>query len=130
MYDAIRQYKEQAVSTMSRGEQLSALYAEALKNLRYGSLMMTNQNYPAAEACIEKCRDIFRYLSSVLDRQYGVSAQLYELYSFIGRELVRANVRRDSEPIEGVIPLVETLADTWAKAEKLTHMNNATAATG
>lgn len=121
--NAILRYKQQAVSTMSRGEQLIALYREALKNLRYGSQMMKDKNYPVAEKCTQKSKDIFNYLSSVLNRQYDVSKDLYELYSFINRQIISAEVRRDSVPLDEVIPLVESLTDTWLQAEKLSHMN-------
>lgn len=119
----IMQYKQQSINTMSKGEQLVTLYDEALKNLHYGSIMFKDKNYATAEKCTQKCKDIFHYLSSVLDRKYSLSTQLYELYYFINQEIIRAEVKRDPAVLDELVPLVETMRNTWAQAEKLSHMN-------
>lgn len=121
--DPIHQYKEQSVLTMSRGEQLVALFNEALKNLRYGSRLMKEENYDIAAKCTDKSKKIFSYLSSILDNQYDISGQLYQLYYFINQETIRAEIKRDASVLDGIIPLVEELSDTWTQAEKLSHMH-------
>lgn len=121
--DPIHQYKEQSVLTMSKGEQLVALFNEALKNLRYGSRLMKEGNFDVATRCTEKSKKIFTYLSSILDNKYDVSAQLYQLYYFVNQETIRAEIKRDATVLDGVIPLVEELSDTWTQAEKLSHMH-------
>ena len=123
--DSIYQYKQQTVYTMSKGEQLVLLFDEALKNLRYGSVMLSEKNYPAASKCTQKSKRIFSYLSSVLDGSYSVSADLYKLYYFINQEIIRAEIRRDASVLNSIIPLVETMRDTWAEAEKLSHIHKA-----
>lgn len=119
----ISQYKQQAVNMMSKGEQLVLLFNEALKNLRYGSMMLTEKNYPTANKCMRKCKKIFSYLSSVLNYQYSISNDLYQLYYFVNQEIIRAEIRRDPAVLDSIIPLVENMRDTWEKAEKLNHMN-------
>lgn len=121
-YNPIMQYKEQAITTMSKGEQLIALLNEVLKNLRYGSMMYKDKNYPTAEKCTEKCKNIINYLSSVLDRQYDISAELYELYYFMNQQIIKAEVKRDGAVLDELIPLAEQMRDTWEEAEKLTHI--------
>lgn len=120
--DLVSRYKAQSVSTMSQGEQLVALYDEALKNLHYGSMLMGRQEYEAAEKCVDKCRRIFTYLSSVLDRRMGMGADLYQMYYYFNQQIVRAQVRRDPAVLDEVYPLVKDLRDAWAQAEKLAHM--------
>lgn len=122
-YNQILHYKEQAITTMSKGEQLVALYNEALKNLHYGSQMLKEENYETAQKCTEKSKRIFNYLSSILDDKYEISGQLYQLYYFINQEIIRAEIKRDASALDGIIPLVEELTDTWIQAEKLTHMH-------
>ena len=122
-YNQILHYKEQAISTMSKGEQLVALYKEALKNLHYGSVMMKEKNFETANKCTEKSKRIFIYLSSILDNQYEISTQLYQLYYFFNQEIIRAEIKQDASPLDGIIPLVEELTDTWTEAEKLCHMH-------
>lgn len=119
----IMQYKEQSINTMSKGEQLVTLFDEALKNLHYGSMMLKDKNYATAQKCTEKCKNIFNYLSSVLDRQYSISENLYQLYYFVNQQVIRAEIRRDASILDELVPLVENMRDTWVQAEKLSHMN-------
>lgn len=124
-YDPIDQYKQQAVSTMSKGEQLVLLFDEALKNLRYGSMMLTNKNYPAASKCMDKSKKIFSYLSLILDYNYNVSQDLYKLYYFINQEIIKAEIRQDASVLDSIIPLVDNMRSTWVEAEKLSRIHQA-----
>jgi len=120
----IMQYQEQAINTMSKGELLIKLYDEVLKNINYASILLKQEDYPMAEQYCDKSKNIFNYLSSVLDRQYSVSADLYKIYYFMNSEIIRAQVKRDHTVLDALIPLVEDMRATWAEAEKLCHMNN------
>jgi Flagellin-specific chaperone FliS len=119
----IMQYKEQSINTMSKGEQLVTLLNEALKNLHYGSMMLKDKNYATAEKCTGKSKNIFSYLSSVLDWNYEISHDLYNLYYFFNQEIIKAEVRRDAAVLDELVPLVEQMRDTWEEAEKLSHIN-------
>lgn len=118
----IMQYKEQSINTMSKGEQLVTLFDEVLKNLHYGSMMLKDKNYATAQKCTQKCKNIFNYLSSILDRNYSISEDLYQLYYFFNQEVIKAELRRDAAILDELVPLVENMRDTWVQAEKLTHM--------
>jgi flagellar biosynthetic protein FliS len=120
----IMQYKEQAVNTMTNGEQLVLLFDEVLKNLHYGSIMLKEQNYATAQKCTEKCKDIFRYLSSILDRTYSISKDLYDLYYFANQQIIKAEVKRDGAILDELAPLVKEMRETWAEAERLSHIKN------
>jgi len=121
--DPIMQYKQQSINTMSKGEQLVTLLNEALKNLHYGSLMLKDKNYATAQKCTEKSKRIFSYLSSVLDWNYEVTNDLYQLYYFFNQQIIKAEVKRDAAVLDDLVPLVEKMRDTWEEAEKLSHMN-------
>ena len=121
--DPIMQYKQQSINTMSKGEQLVTLLNEALKNLHYGSLMLKDKNYATAQKCTEKSKNIFSYLSSVLDWNYEVTNDLYQLYYFFNQQIIKAEVKRDAAVLDDLVPLVEKMRDTWEEAEKLSHMN-------
>ena len=122
-YNPIQQYKQQAVNTMSQGEQLLLLFDEAIKNLRYGAKLLRENNFPVAQKCTDKCKRIFLYLSSILDGQYSISKELYQLYYFINQEIIRAEIKQDGDILEKLLPLVENMRETWAEAEKISHMH-------
>jgi flagellar protein FliS len=119
----IMQYQEQAINTMSKGELLIKLYDEALKNIKFASILLNKQDYVNSEKCCDKCKNIFTYLSSILDMQYNVSTDLRKIYYFLNEEIIRANVKRDASILDNILPLVEDLRSTWVEAEKLSHMN-------
>ncbi len=96
---------------------------EALKNLHYGSIMLKDKNYATAQKCTEKSKKIFSYLSSVLDWNYEVTNDLYQLYYFFNQQIIKAEVKRDAAVLDELVPLVEKMRDTWEEAEKLSHMN-------
>lgn len=118
----IMQYKEQAINTMTNGEQLILLFDEALKNLHYGSMMLKDKNYATSEKCTEKCKEVFRYLSSILDMEYPVSNDLYNLYYFVNQQIIKAEVKRDGTILDELVPLVQDMRGTWVEAEKLSHI--------
>jgi len=119
----IQQYKEQSINTMSKGEQLITLFDEALKNLHYGSIMIKSGDFVTSAKCTLKCKNIFSYLSAILDRQYPVSDNLNELYNFFNQQIRKAEISRDAGSLDELVPLVENMRDTWVQAEKLCHMN-------
>ncbi|MFA0815055.1 MAG: flagellar export chaperone FliS [Anaerofustis sp.] len=122
MYNQLTQYKEQAISTMSKGELIIALFDEALKNIRHGILLMNQEDYAVSKKCTEKTKSIFNYLCVALNRNYDVSNNLYKLYTFFNQEIIKAEVRRDPTVLEGILPLVTDMRETWVQAEKLIHM--------
>ena len=122
-YSQIQDYKAQAVSSMSKGEQLVLLYEEALKNLKYSCVMLEKENYDTFFKCTKKSKDVFTYLLSILNFNYELSNNLFDLYNFFNKEIIRAEVEKNSEPIESIIPMVSELKDALVQADKELHKN-------
>ncbi len=115
----VQSYKEQAIKSMTSGELLILLLDEAVKNLRVAVMVFENGDISTFSTCATKSKDIFFYLSNILDMQYELSSELQEIYGFIMQEIVKAEVKKDKEPIEEIIPLVEDLRATWIEANKI-----------
>jgi len=124
-YSSVQNYKEQAIKTMTSGELLILLLNEATKNLRASTIMFDEGNMEAFETCLLRSKDIFFYLSNILDMQYEISDDLHEIYGFICNEIMKAGFKKDKKPIEEVLPLVEDLRITWIEANKITTKENA-----
>ncbi|MDD2568446.1 MAG: flagellar export chaperone FliS [Clostridia bacterium] len=120
--NSVLQYQKQAVSTMSKGELLLKLFDVALKNIKYASILLKEKDYEKAEIYINKSSRIFNHLCLILDRKYSISLELYQIYRFLNQEIIRANINRDAEILDKILPLVQELHDTWAEADKLSHM--------
>ncbi|MFU0831588.1 MAG: Flagellar export chaperone FliS [Oscillospiraceae bacterium] len=120
-YNLIKQYQEQSVLTMSRGELLIKLYDELLKNLKYASMLLGKKQTEPAKKCTTKAKDIINYLFAILDDKYSVSANLKQIYSHFLAQIIKANVSGEPSSLDEIIPTVQELRDAWAKAEKATR---------
>lgn len=122
MANPFLQYKQQAVSTMSGGEQITALYGEVVKNLNVAITLFNNGDDVVAKSCTLKCRGVFDYLISVLDFKYPVSNHLFKLYNFFKQETLYADSQKSSQPLAEILPLITDLRETWVEAQRLSHL--------
>ena len=72
----IQDYKAKAVLSMSKGEQLILLYEEAIKNLRFACIMLKKDDMTNFFKCTTKAKDVFAYLSSILDNPSKLDAEI------------------------------------------------------
>ena len=61
-------------------------------------------------------QDLLGELSAALDTQYEVSVALKQLYDFLSRRILAANISKNPQDIEAIIPFVEELKTTWEEA--------------
>jgi flagellar protein FliS len=116
--NAFQSYKEQAVSTMTQGEQLLLLYDELVKRLARAGLALDQENYDLFEESVDRSTAIIEYLSSILNRQYPISRNLAQLYEYMTYELVRVRVGRNRTELERVKGMADELRDSFRQAEK------------
>lgn len=113
-----RQYKEQSVMTMTKGELLILLYDELLKRLKRAELALDTKNYVLFEQSAGRSVEIVQYLKDTLNYEYTLSRELSSLYDFFLYELSRLKAGRKKEIIRELQPLIKNLRDTFAEAEK------------
>jgi flagellar protein FliS len=111
-------YKEQAVDTMTQGEQLLLLYDELVMRLKRAELALNKKDYGVFEESVDRCSAIIEYLDSVLDHQYAISHDLTRLYDFMTYDLVRVKLGRNRTELERVKGMAEELRDSFRQAEK------------
>jgi flagellar protein FliS len=114
----IEKYQEQAVSTMSRGEQIVVLYDEVIKNLKYASMLTGKGDTQTAQKCTKKCRNILNYLVVILDDNYDISKRLKTMYSYMIGQIIIFEATGDASRIDAIVPQLEELRGAWSEAEK------------
>jgi len=119
MINKFEQYKLNSIGTMTKGELLLTLYDEAIKKLTHAKILMENKDFNIARVNLKKCRDIFNHLLYTLNNDYDIAKELGDLYRFFNSELIKAEVQNSVEMIDGILPLVKELRDTWEKADKI-----------
>lgn len=115
---AYDQYKQQSIVTLTPGEMIVKLYDEAIKRCNFSVKYLDDKDYEAANVCLKKAQDIVSYLNSSLDKNYSLSAELSPLYEYIKNQLITANIKKDTQPINDVLPLLKELRDAFSTAEK------------
>lgn len=114
-----QQYKQQSISTMTNGEMLILLYDESIKRLTMAQFALDKKDYVQFGECIERTEKIIRYLSSILDRKYAISSDLYRLYDYFLFQLGRLRAGRNKEILIDLKGKITEIRDTFKEADKL-----------
>jgi flagellar protein FliS len=113
--DAIAAYKENAVSTQTRGRLIVLLYEGAVKFLHQAIQALEAKDFASKGRYIAKAQAIITELDSCLDTEAGgeIAENLRKLYDFMNRHLDEANMQRDAQRIREVIACMEELLSGW-----------------
>lgn len=113
------QYKENTVYTASSEELTLMLYNGLVKFLMQGQMALDRKEIEKANTAIIKAQNIITEFRGTLDMNYEVSGQLELLYDYMYRQLLDANIKKDSSIIEEVLELAKDLRNTWEQAMKI-----------
>lgn len=116
-----QQYKEQALSTLTQGEILIKLYDEMIKQLTIAKIKIKQNDLGAANNSFVKCQTIVNTLSGSLDMRYPISKELRDMYIFLSKHMLDANMKKDSGMIDDCIPLIRDLRDSFEQADKISR---------
>ncbi|QAA31646.1 flagellar export chaperone FliS [Clostridium manihotivorum] len=113
-------YKNNSVNYASKEQLLLMLVDGAVKYSKIGRQAILDKDTKKAHDNITRTEDIFTELMVSLDTNAGDWAkQLFAVYEFIKYQLMQANIKKDVEIMNSVIPIIENVRDTWYEAEKL-----------
>ena len=114
-----QKYQQQSIMTMTRGELLTKLYDETIKELNRAELMLQEKELDKVNASLQKAQKILLHLKATLDPQYEISKSLDALYEFFIYRITQANIHKESESISQILPMIVDLRDTFIQADKL-----------
>ena len=117
-------YKETTIRTAGQGQLIVMLYDEAIKQLTKAvDLLESDKSDKKDPGKIEliskavmKTEEILTELMVSLDFDQGgeISKNLFSLYTWFNRELVEANISRDTDRILRVKEMLTDLRNTWS----------------
>jgi flagellar protein FliS len=113
--NAYSEYKKQSFQTLTPMEIVVKLYDEAEKQMNIAIIAIDEKNYASANKSLQKTQDIVNALRSVLDMKIPMSKDLDALYDFFNRQLVTANVKKDTNMIKELLPMFADLRDAFAQ---------------
>jgi flagellar protein FliS len=111
-------YKKTSAETISPGRLLIMLFDGAINSVQAALEDINSQRVAEAHKNIVKAQDIVLELRNTLNMDYSVSASLWELYDYLYRELVEANVHKDGLILEKILPFFSELRQTWQEAAR------------
>ena len=112
-------YKNNSVNYASKEQLLLMLVDGAVKFSKIARQAIADKNVKLAHENIIKTEDIFTELKVSLDTSVGEWAkQMFAVYGFINEKLFEANMKKDIEIMDEVIPLIEDVRNLWYEAER------------
>lgn len=119
--NAYNAYKNNSVNFASKEQLLLMLVDGAVKFSKIARQAMVDKDIKKAHENIVKTQDIFYELMVTLDVNKGGEwvKNLMAVYQFIVDRLVQANLKKDLQIMNEVIPLIEEVKDMWDQAYKI-----------
>lgn len=106
-------YEQNAVTTASPGELTLMLYNGCIKFLNQAKSAMEEKNYEMKNKYIQKAQNIISELMVTLNMDIPVAKHMMQMYDYMNRRLIEANIKNSIEILEEVESFVTEFRDTW-----------------
>jgi flagellar protein FliS len=112
-------YKKQSVTTLTPMEIVVKLYDECERQLNRALFFMEKKDYENTNAALMKSIEIVSALRSVLDLDIAIGKHLDSLYEFFTHELVEANLKKNAEKVQTLLPMIGELKDAFLQISRM-----------
>ncbi|WP_411170324.1 flagellar export chaperone FliS [Clostridium sp. MB05] len=118
--NALNVYKNNSVNYASKEQLLLMLVDGAVKFSKIARESLANKDIKKSHENLVKVQDIFTELMVSLDQNAGEWArQIYKVYEFIKTKLVEINLKKDTQAMDELMPVIENVRDTWYEAYEI-----------
>lgn len=117
--NAFAQYNNNKVLTATPAELTLMLYEGAIKFCNIAGIAMEQKNIQKAHTNIIKTQKIIEYLRQTLDMKYPVAKDFEDIYVYLEKRLVEANVKKDHEILDECLGHLRAIRDTWKEVMRL-----------
>ncbi len=116
----LKQYKKTQIDTTPKEQILLMLYDGAVRFLHQAKEGFAEKNIEKIHNNLIKVQNIITEFETTLDMENGgeFAQNLFALYEFMNRQLIRANMKKDEAALDIVIKHMTELRDTWREAVK------------
>lgn len=115
---AYAQYKNSKVLTAKPAELTLMLYDGAIKFCNMALDGISNGDVEKAHNSITKAQRIIDYLRQTLDMKYPVAQDFENIYSYLSKRLVEANLTKNPEILEEMLTHLRSVRDNWKEVMK------------
>lgn len=112
-------YKENTVHVASQEQLVIMLVDGAVKYTKVARLALEKGDKERAHKELIRVQGIFAELIASLDLSAGNFAEdLLNIYIYIRESLIKANIKKDIQVIDEVMPLIEDVRDMWHEVKR------------
>lgn len=116
MQNPYAHYKQTAIQTASPEKLLLMLYDGAIKFGYQAQVALEQKDIEASNKYLGKIQDIVSELMVTLNMDYEISKNLFNLYEYMNKRLIEANIQKNSEPLFEVMGYLKELREGFAHA--------------
>jgi flagellar protein FliS len=106
-------YQNSKIMTASPAELTLMLYDGAIKFCNIAIVGIEKNDIEKAHNNIVKVERIITEFQATLDHKYPVAKDFDNVYNYLKRRLLEANLKKDAEILEEVLGHLRTMRDTW-----------------
>lgn len=111
-------YQRNKILTASPAELTLMLYEGAIKFLNMAVMGIEKGDIEKAHVNIMKTQRIVEEFRATLNFKYPVAKEFDNVYEYVLRRLVEANIKKDTEILEECLGHMRTMRDTWKEVMK------------
>lgn len=113
MPNAYAQYNNNKIMMASPPELTLMLYDGAIKFMNIAMMGIEQKDVQKAHTNIVKTQKIIEYLRETLDMKYPVAQDFENIYAYLDRRLVEANIKKDPEIVNEILEHLRSVRDNW-----------------
>ena len=111
-------YQQSAVNTSTPLQLIIMLYDGAIKHVKLGIEGIETNDFQKANTHLIKAQSVINELISSLNFQYPIAERLLQIYDYLVRNLIEANVKKQKDPALEVLGHLSNLRDAWQQVAK------------
>lgn len=119
--NAYAQYNNNKIMTASPAELTLMLYDGAIRFCNIAESAIDANDIQKAHTNIIKVQKIIDYLRQTLDMKYPVAKDFDNIYTYLSRRLIQANIKKDKEILEEVNGHLHSVRDNWKEVMRVSH---------
>ncbi len=106
------------ITQANKTELIVILYEMILEYIKEAKAALANQEISAFREALRKVRGCLRELNMSLNLDYELAGRLLSLYMYCNRELTKADIRKEEEPMEHVSMVITKLLEAYRELAK------------
>ncbi|MEE3392282.1 MAG: flagellar export chaperone FliS [Lachnospiraceae bacterium] len=116
-------YKKNSIETASPARLTLMLYDGAIRFANTALEGFDDNDYYKINTNIQRVEDIIVEFRETLDMKYPVAKDFDQVYDYIYRRLVEANMQKDKAILEEALGHIKTMRETWVKVMKANNVS-------